>query len=204
MHVVFVGGGGTVGSTAAYSLALDRPGIEGSICDVDADASWGHATDLRHARSHAGHALGTSAVAGDVSSVEPGPAAVKAADCVVVTASVPRPPEGAERGGRSTFWPANRDVADRIAAWLRATEPCPVPVVTNPVDRVLARLHERTGWPRDRFVGCSLSETARVADAIARRLDVDPATVDCPVLGEHGEHIVPAFSRATVGGSALD
>lgn len=204
VHVVFVGGGGTVGTTAAYSLALERPDVEISICDVDGDAAWGHATDLRHARCHAGHPLGTASVAGSVSAVEPGPVAVEGADCVVVTASVPRPPAGGERGGRDTYWPANGELADEIAGWLAETDPCPVLVVTNPVDRVLARLHEGTGWPRQWFVGYSLSETARVADAIASRLDVDPATVDCPVLGEHGEHIVPAFSRATVGGSPLE
>lgn len=204
MHVCFVGGGGTVGSTAAYTLATDRPDVDVSLCDLDADAAWGHATDIRHARCHAAHVLGGGGPTGDVASVEPGPAAVADADCVVVTASVPRQPDGAERGGRDTYWPANRDVADEVAGWLAEVDPRPVLAVTNPLDRVVARLHDRTGWPRHRFVGYSLSETARVADAIARHRDVDPATVDCPVLGEHGEHIVPAFSRATVDGSPVD
>lgn len=204
MPVVFVGGGGTVGSTAAYTLATDRPRIDVSLCDVASDAAWGHATDVRHARCHAGNALGSAPATGSMSTVEPGPEAVADADCVVVTASVPRPPDGDERGGRDAYWPANRDLADDVAEWLGDGEPCPVLVVTNPVDRVLWRLHDRTGWPREYFLGYSLSETARVADAIARRVDADPAAVDCPVLGEHGEHIVPAFSRATVDGSPLD
>jgi malate dehydrogenase len=205
MRVTVVGGGGTVGSTVAYALAIDRPDVDVRICDVDADAAWGHATDVRHARCHAGHALGTAGPpTGDVEDVDPGPDAVRDVDCVVVTASVPRPEGGAERGGRETFWPANRDVADEIAGWLRAVDPCPVVVVSNPVDRMVWRLYDRSGWPRERFLGYSLSETARVADAIARRVDADPATVDCPVLGEHSEHIVPAFSRATVDGEPLD
>lgn len=204
VRVTIVGGGGTVGSTVAYTLAIDRPRVDVRICDIDADAAWGHATDVRHARCHAGHALGTATPpTGSVDAVDPGTAAIRDADCVVVTASVPRPEGGAERGGRDTFWPANRDVADEIAGWLRGSDPCPVVVVSNPVDRVVGRLHDRTGWSRERFLGYSLSETARVADAIARRVDADPAAVDCPVLGEHGEHLVPAFSRATVDGDPL-
>lgn len=205
MQVTVVGGGGTVGSTVAYTLAIDRPEVDVRICDIEADDSWGHATDVRHARCHAGHALGTAGPpTGDVEAIDPGGDAVRDADCVVVTASVPRPEGGAERGGRETFWPANRDVADEIAGWFGAVEPCPVVVVSNPVDRMVWRLHERSGWPRERFLGYSLSETARVADAIARRVDADPATVDCPVLGEHSEHVVPAFSRATVAGEPLE
>jgi malate dehydrogenase len=205
MIVTVVGGGGTVGATAAYTLAVDRPAVDVRLCDLDADAAWGHATDVRHARCHAGTPVGVSdPPTGDVSAVEPGPEAVRDADCVVVTASVPRPEGGAERGGREAFWPANRDVADEVADWLRATDPCPVVVVSNPVDRMVWRLYDRSGWQRDRFLGYSLSETARVADELARQVDADPVDVDCPVLGEHGERLVPAFSRATVAGETVD
>lgn len=204
MRVTVVGGGGTVGSTVAYTLAVERPALDIQLCDIDVDAAWGHATDVRHARCHAGHPLGrTDPPIGDVSAVDPGPGAVHDADCVVVTASVPRPDGGAERGGRETFWPANRDIADEVADWLRVTDPCPVVVVSNPVDRMVWRLYDRSDWPRERLLGYSLSETARVADELARRVNADPATVDCPVLGEHGEHLVPAFSRATVAGDPL-
>lgn len=204
MRVTVIGGGGTIGSTAAYTLALARPDLDIALCDVDADAAWGHATDLRHARCHAAHPVGeTSSPTGPIETVAPGPAAVRDADCLLITASVPRPEGGAERGGRETFWPANREVADTIATWLSETAPCPTVVVTNPVDRMVWRLYEQSGWPRERFLGYSLSETARVADELARRLDADPAAVDCPVLGEHGEHLVIAFSRATVDGTPV-
>jgi malate dehydrogenase len=205
MRVTVIGGGGAVGATVAYTLAIDRPDLDVQICDIDEDAAWGHATDARHARLHASHPVGPDVSAtGDVTTIDPGPEAVREADYVVVTASVPRPEGGAERGGREAFWPGNRDLADEIAGWLRDAEPCPVVVVTNPADRMVSRLHDRSGWPRERFLGYSLSETARIADAIGRRADADPATVDCPILGEHGEHIVPAFSRATVDGEPLD
>ena len=202
--VTVVGGAGTIGTTAASAIGVDRPDADVRLCDVRREPAAGHATDLRHARCHASHALGPAGPTGDVRAVEPGPGAIRGADCVLVTASVRRPSGSTGRGGRDRFWPANRDVADEVAGWLAEADPVPVLAVTNPVDRFLARLHAESGWPRERFVGYSLSETARLADAIARRVDADPADVRCPTLGEHGEHLVPAFSRATVDGEPLD
>ena len=205
--VTVVGGGGTIGSTAAYTLAVSNPDVDIRLCDSEREAAAGHATGVRHARCHAGHALGAAegtGTTGDVTAVDPGPDAIRGADCALVTASVKRPSGSTGRGGRDRFWPANRDVADDVAAWLADADPVPVVAVTNPIDRFLARLHAESGWPRERFIGYSLSETARMADAIARRVGADPADVDCPMLGEHGEAMVPAFSRATVGGEPLD
>ena len=207
--VTVVGGAGTIGTTAAYTLAATRPDVTVRLCDIEGEAATGHATDLRHARCHAAHALGADDAArggttAEVVAVEPGPDAIRGADCVLVTASVRRPSGSTGRGGRDRFWPANRDVADDIAGWLANADPVPVAAVTNPVDRFLGRLHAESGWARERFVGYSLSETARMADAIARHVGADPADVHCPILGEHGEHMVPAFSRATVEGEPLD
>jgi malate dehydrogenase len=207
--VTVVGGAGTIGTTAAYTLASTRPEVTIRLCDVEREAAAGHATDLRHARCHATHALGAAGSAradptADVTAVDPGPGALRDTDCVLVTASVRRPSGSTDRGGRDRFWPANRDVADDIAAWLADADPVPVVAVTNPVDRFLGRLHAESGWSRERFVGYSLSETARMADAVARHVDADPADVHCPILGEHGEHMVPAFSRATVEGEPLE
>lgn len=202
--VTVVGGAGTIGTTAASALGIARPDVDVRLCDPEREAATGHATDLRHARCHSAHALGPAGPTGDATAVAPGPDAVRGTDCVLVTASVRRPSGSTDRGGRDSFWPANRDVADEVAGWLADADPVPVVAVTNPVDRFLARLHAESGWPRERFLGYSLSETARMADAIARRMGADPADVHCPLLGEHGEHLVPAFSRATVAGEPLE
>lgn len=205
MDVAVVGGAGTVGATAAFALGRLLPDATVRLVDVDEDAAEGHAVDLRHAGAHVAHPVGGKggATSVDVRSAPPGPAGVAGADCVVVTASVPRPAGGAGRGGRMTFLERNREVANEVAGWLRADDPVPVVAVTNPVDRITYRLWRATGWPREHFVGYSLSETARLADKLAAMVGTDPAEVSCPVLGEHGEHVVPAFSRATVGGETL-
>lgn len=202
MDVLVVGGGGTVGSTVAYTLSVQDPETNVTLVDTDDDAAEGHAIDVRHSTCHVAHSLSRPDFdpeeAGTIRTAEASPAVVSAADCVVVTASTPRPKGGDARGGRQTFLERNLEIADDIAGWLGEADPTPVVVVSNPVDRITHRLWRRTGWPRWRFLGYSLSETARIADEIARRTDTSPQEVYCPIVGEHGEHVVPLFSRATV------
>lgn len=208
MDVLVVGGGGTIGSTVAYTLSVLDASTNVTLVDTQADAAEGHAVDLRHSTRHVAHAAGRAdfdrETIGAVETASPDPNLVDATDCVVVTASAPRPAGGDERGGRLTFLEQNLDVADDVAAWLGDADPKPVLVVTNPLDRIVHRLYRQTGWPRHRFVGYSLSETARIADELARVTRTDPTDVHCPVVGEHGEHVVPLFSRATVEGEPLD
>lgn len=208
MDVLVVGGAGTIGSTVAYTLTVRDPAVDVTLVDPRTDAAEGHAIDLRHATRHVAHPVGRPdferSPPGSVRAAAPAPDLVDAADCVVLTASAPRPSGGDRRGGRRAFLEANRGVVDDVAGWLGAGEPTPVVVVTNPVDRIVHRLWRQTGWPRRCFLGYSLSETARVADVLARVADVSPAEVYCPVVGEHGEHVVPVFSRATVSGEPLE
>lgn len=203
-EVAVVGGAGVVGATVSYELATAGVGV--TLVDVDERAADAHAVDVRHALAHAAHAVGRPERLPEsgVRAAPPGSASVESADCVVMTASAPRPEAGAQRGGRARFLRANREVAADVAAWLGRVDPRPVVVVSNPLDRIAHHVWSALGWPRERVVGYSLSETARVADAIARLRDATPREVSCPVLGEHGEHIVPAFSRATVRGEPAD
>jgi malate dehydrogenase len=94
-------------------------------------------------------------------------------------------------------------VAD-IARWFRQTTPSPTVVVTNPVDVITYELYRQSGWPSRYFLGYSLSETARLVYALGDEYDVQYKEVSCPVLGEHGEYIVPVFSRAKIRGESID
>lgn len=211
-EVAVVGGGGTIGATVAYTLAISCPSLDVSLVDVDADRAAGHAKDIRHARCHAAHPVGAPSLAteagiesgaGTVRSAAPDPDTLAGAECLIVTASAPRPEGSAQRGGRAAFFERNRAVMDDVAGHLSGLDPRPTLVVTNPLDRTTRRLWESSGWPREAIMGYSLSETARLADWLADHAGVAPSAVSCPVLGEHGEHIVPAFSRATVGGDPI-
>ncbi|WP_255197655.1 malate dehydrogenase [Halorarius litoreus] len=202
---VAVLGAGTIGSTVAYVLATECRDVDVRLVDVETGRSRGHAIDIAHATAHVAHSVGgvVGSRATSIEAVDPGPAAVAGVDCLVVTASAPRPDSASHRGGRLAWLESNRDIVSTIADWLRETDPCPVLCVTNPLDVLTYQLYRESGWPRHRFVGYSLSETARIADELARRYDVDHEAVYCPVIGEHGEQMVPVFSRATIDGERL-
>lgn len=189
-------GAGTIGSTVAYTLTTTY-GCDVRLLDINGELAAGHTSDIEHANAHVTHSIGADASSGSIQAVAPRRGAIGDADCVVVTASIERPDT---EGRRLTFLEGNRAVIDDIAEWMRSADPRPVVVVSNPVDRLTYRLWKRTDWPRERFVGYSLSETARLAALVAEREGVRPEAVSIPVLGEHGEHMVPAFSRATIDG----
>lgn len=228
MNVLVVGGGGTIGATVAYTLAVQHPSMDLTLADPETTITEGHAIDIHHSRCHASHAVGRPTFAdrpGSVSVVDPdsdpGTDPIDAADVIVVTASAPRDPESFERGGRLSTLEENLEIAAELGEWFAEAEPTPTVVVSNPSDRVTHGYWEASGWPRRCFLGYSLSETARIADELAHWASdrngadasgvdakfgngVSPADVYCPIIGEHGEHMVPVFSRATIDGEPVE
>ncbi|MFB6121489.1 MAG: malate dehydrogenase [Halobacteriaceae archaeon] len=210
MHVTVIGGAGAVGSTVAYTLATTVPNLTLRLVDVDEDGAEGHAIDLENSMRHGTHAAGraiadaTNWGPGSVTTASPGPDAVRDTDCVVVVYNVSRTEDAVGRGGRESYWEANGPVADEIGDWLAPNDPTPVVVVTNPMDRITHRLWAASGWPRESFLGYSLSESARAATELGRLRDADPREVSCPMMGQHGEHVVPVFSKTTVAGDPIE
>ncbi|WP_336021632.1 malate dehydrogenase [Halobellus salinisoli] len=210
MHVGIIGGASTIGSTLAYSLVCDDPSNSVTLFEKALDAASGHTIDLRHANYHASEAPRSDGDARDeVGTVTYAPTDEideYDLDAIVITARVPPSADNEERGARGARTrelDANVPLIDAIADDLRAIDPVPMIVVTNPVDRIVYRLWTQLGWSRSKVMGFSLAETARVADAIARRHDVHPTGVSCPTMGEHGEYVVPVFSRASVYGEPV-
>lgn len=204
MEVAIIGGG-TIGSTTAYTLAVERPELDITLVDIDEDLIEGHAIDIRHARTlNRLPQFGNDGETGSITAVPPSVSAIESADVAVVTASTERPPESVQQGGRAAFLDDNMEIAREVGELLAERDPLPVVVVSNPLDRITYRVWESTGWDRHRFLGYSLSETARTADKLSRLLDVPPTEIYCPVGGEHGENVVPMFSRLTVDGDPVD
>lgn len=206
MHVTIIGGASTIGSTAAFALAATDPSLDITLVDIADKAAWGHATDLLHASyffTDAPVSMRDVDELGTVRSVGTDELAGVDPDLAVVAASVPRS-EWSDGDQRRERFTDTLPVADDVAGQLKRLGPLPVVVVTNPVDRITYRLWDLLGWSPKRFIGFSLAESARIADAIAQFHDGDPNVVQCPTMGEHGEHVVPIFSRATVDGSRVE
>jgi malate dehydrogenase len=206
MHVAIIGGASTIGSTVAYTLAGLAPTVDVSLVDINEGAAWAHAKDVSHASYHFSNAPGETVSGDDVGTVQPATPDDLAdldPDLIVFNAAAPQPEDATDRGARDAELDRNLSIVEDVAEDLRPLDPTPLLVVTNPIDRLVYQFYSLLEWPRRCFLGYSLSETARVADALGSELGVHPNDVYCPMMGEHGEHVVPILSRARVGGDAV-
>ncbi|KDE58755.1 lactate dehydrogenase [Halostagnicola sp. A56] len=205
MHIAIIGGASTIGATVAYTLASEEPTIDITLVDKAEDPSWAHAVDVTHSVFHSirgpvaaptAESFGSIRTVGadELGTLEPEP------DLAVFTAAAPKPENTTGTDAREAELDRNRSVVDAVAAELRKLNPLPVLMITNPIDRLTYRLWQRLEWPRRYFLGYSLSETARTAYKIGELRDVPWTSVGCPVIGEHGDEIIPVFSRLHIDG----
>src|SRR5437868_12963287 len=161
MKVSIIGGGGLVGSSAAY--ALQCGGAVSSICLIDAnkDAALGHATELLHGMSL------TSDIrvsAGDMSEVA-------SSNVVVVTAGLRRKPDES----RLDLINRNVDLFLGLLDQMKSAglkESTYLIVVSNPVDVLTYLAVRRSGLPWQRVIGLgTVLDTARFRSNLAKRLD---------------------------------
>jgi L-lactate dehydrogenase len=194
MKVSIIGGGGLVGSSAAY--ALQCGGAVSHVCLIDAnkDAALGHATEL----------LNGACLTSDVRVSAGDMADVASSNIVVITAGLRRKPD------ESRLDLINRNV-DLFLGLLDQAKSAGLKdnaylvVVSNPVDVLTYLAVQRSGLPWQRVIGLGTQlDTARFRGYLARRLKVPASQVQAMILGEHGDSMVPVWSSATVAGLPLE
>lgn len=193
MKVSIIGGGGRVGSDAAFALQLGGIVKEIVLVDANADMAAGEALDLRH-----GSALTSSQtiVSGDYD-------AVSGSDCVVITAGLRRKPD------ESRLELINRNVSlfNQILDSLKGVKlgkDSTILVVSNPVD-ILTQLAAEAGLVAvDQVIGLgTVLDTCRFRSLLADHFKVGARDVHALILGEHGDTMVPIWSSATVNGISI-
>jgi L-lactate dehydrogenase len=194
MKVSIIGGGGLVGSMAAY--ALQCGGVVSSICLIDAnkEVALGQATDLLH---------GASLVADQRISAG-GMEEVASSNVVVITAGLRRKPDES----RLDLINRNVDLFLTLLEQVKTAglkESAYLVVVSNPVDVLTYLAVQRSGLAWQRVIGLGTQlDTARFRSYLARRLQAPPTQVQALILGEHGDSMVPIWSSATIAGLPLD
>jgi L-lactate dehydrogenase len=193
MKVSIIGGGGRVGSNAAFALQCAAIVSEIHILDANEQMAAGEALDLLHGAS----------VAGDQKIYSGGYEKCADADLVCITAGLRRKPD------ESRLDLINRNVAlfKQILDSLKGAglkKDAIIFVVSNPVD-VLTRLAiDYLKWDPARTIGLGTQlDTARFRSLIAEEIKLPPSQVKAMILGEHGDSMVPIWSSATVGGMPL-
>ena len=193
MMVSIVGGGGRVGSNAAYALQLGGLAKEIVIVDVAEDLAKGEALDLRHGASIAGSQKIYAGSYDDVAKT----------DIVIITAGLRRKPDESRLELINRNVTLFKGILDELNK-VKLAQDAVVLVVSNPVD-ILTYLAVKSGvLPPRRIIGLgTVLDTARFRSLLAEYLQVDPTDIDALILGEHGDSMVPIWSTATVNGVPL-
>jgi L-lactate dehydrogenase len=194
MKVSIIGGGGLVGSCAAYALQLGGLVREIALLDINEELAEGQSLDLLH---------GGPSVADQVIS-SGGYEHIPDSDVICITAGLRRSP------GESRLDLINRNV-DLFVNILSAIQSAglkqdaTVLVVSNPVDVLTYLAWDRLGLCRSRVIGLGTQlDSIRFRSLIAKQLGAPPSQVSALILGEHGDSMVPIWSSATVAGLPMD
>jgi L-lactate dehydrogenase len=193
LKISVIGGGGRVGSCAAYALQCGGLVSEIQILDANKDLAEGEALDLYHGSAFAGdHKI----YAGDYNRAAD-------SDIFLVTAGLRRKPD------ESRLELINRNVSLflQIIESIKSgglRKDAHIFVVSNPVDILTQLAVERSGLPWNQVYGLgTMLDTARFSSLIAAELNLSPYQVKALMLGEHGDSMFPVWSSATVNGLLL-
>ena len=119
-------------------------------------------------------------------------------DVIVVTAGIARKPGMS----RDDLLSTNAKIVGDVAARIRETSPdAVVIVVSNPLDAMVQRMFQVTGFPAAHVVGqAGILDTARYRAFLALELGVSVEDIAAMLLGGHGDTMVPIPSCTSVGG----
>ncbi len=193
MKVSIIGGGGRVGSDAAFALQCAGIVSEIHLLDANEKMAEGEALDLLHGAS----------IAGDQQIYAGGYDKTADADVVCITAGLRRKPD------ESRLDLINRNVSlfKQILDSLKSAnlkQDAIIFVVSNPVD-ILTRLAiDALRWDPARVIGLgTVLDTARFRSLIGLETGLPPSQIKALILGEHGDSMVPIWSTAEAGGIPL-
>jgi malate dehydrogenase len=184
-------GAGNVGATTAHWCAAAELG---DIVLVDIpqteDMPKGKALDLMQASPIMGfdsHIIGSTSYD-----------ATAGSDVVVITAGIPRKPGMS----RDDLLGTNAKIMTSVCQEIKKTsEHAVVIVVSNPLDAMVQRAQQVTGFPPERVLGqAGVLDTARYRTFLAMELGVSVEDIAALLMGGHGDSMVPIPSCTSVGG----
>ncbi len=193
MKVAIIGGGGRVGSCAAFALQLGKIVREIVILDANQAMAEGEALDLMHGSAFVADQRITAGHYADCAD----------ADLVCITAGLRRKPDESRLDLINRNVTLFKSILDQIAgAGLR--KDAILFVVSNPVDILTHLAFQKLGLPWRQVIGLgTMLDTSRFCSLIAEAIKLPPTQVRALILGEHGDSMLPVWSSSTVDGLPL-
>jgi len=184
-------GAGNVGATTAHWCASAELG-DIVLVDIPAteDMPKGKALDLMQSSPVMGF---DSNITGTTNYDD-----TAGSDVVVITAGIPRKPGMS----RDDLLATNAKIMGSVCQEIKKTsEHAVVIVVSNPLDAMVQRAMQVTGFPAERVIGqAGVLDTARYRTFLARELGVSVEDISALLMGGHGDTMVPIPSCTSVGG----
>ncbi len=193
MTKVSVIGSGKLGSKIAYTIAQRRIADSVVIVDVLADVARGNAMDIAQ----------SVAFVNDCDVKCGGYEDISGSSVVIVTAGKPRTPDMKDRLELAKI---NAKMVSSVCAGIKKYAPDSVVIVcSNPMDLMNSVAFKALGFPAKRVIGFGgRLDSARFKYVAAKHLGVRMCDLSCDVVGEHGESMVPLFSRVRLKGAAVE
>ena len=186
---VVIVGAGAVGSATAFSLVTQGVCDEVVLTDLNHEKAVGEAMDLQHCIEYLNRNVSVSAGTYEDCAN---------ADLIVITASAPYV-KGQNR--LDMLETSEKIVKSIVEPIMKSGFDGHFVVISNPVDVISYYIYKLAGLPKNQVIGTGTAlDTARLKCLIAKKIDVDPRSVHCTVMGEHGDSQMVPWSRVTVGG----
>ena len=185
-------GAGSVGSTIAYTLAVNGIASEVVLIDVNDAKARGEAMDIRQATPFTHQ---TRIYAGDYPDAE-------GSNIVIITSGIARKPGQS----RIDLTQTNVDVLKTITPQIVKHAPNAIYIlVSNPVDVLTYIFAKISGLPSNQIIGSgTILDTARLRTRLAEYFSISQRNVHAYVLGEHGDSSFVPWSMASISSIALE
>ena len=185
-------GAGTVGATAAFSIATQRLVSELAIIDINTAKAEGEAMDISHGLITMGAMNIHSGTYADV----------KDSDIIVVAAGLGRKPGETRLDLAAKNIGIARDIAQNIMKYYNGGV---IIVVSNPVDVLTYVIQKETGLPAGKVMGTgTMLDSARFRYLLSTSLSADIRNIHGFMAGEHGESQFAVWSSVHVSSMMLD
>lgn len=179
-------GSGSVGSTIAYTMAVQGTASEIVMIDINTEKSLGEALDIRQGTPFLAPC---NIYAGSYEDAQD-------SDIVILTSGLARKPGQT----RLDLAQANVNITKQIIPQITKYAPNAIYViVANPVDILTYQFIKTSGIPENRIIGSgTILDTARLRARLAEYYKINQKNVHAYVFGEHGDSSFVPWSLANI------
>ena len=192
MNKITIIGTGSVGSTIAYTLAINGTASEIVMIDINGEKALGESLDIRQGTPFSSPC---SVYAGTYEDA-------KDSNIVVITSGLARKPGQS----RLDLAQTNVDVLKSVTSEILKYAPnAYYVIVSNPVDVLTYAFTKYSGLPESHIIGSgTILDTARLRSRLSEYYNINQRNVHAYVLGEHGDSSFIPWSLANISNVPVD